>query len=678
MTGVWIYDIETLSNCFTYTALHRDTPEVKQYTIWEDTNEIVMLIEHLESCKGLVGFNNLSFDYPVLHYMMNHYEEWNDLSGNDIAELIYEKAQETIKDEWSGVQDMYIKVPQLDLFRIWHYNNRARMTSLKKLQISLRYPNVQDMPYAHDSIIETKEQVQEILDYNLNDVKATLDFYLKTIPKLELRKGLYKRYGLNCMNYPDSKIGEDLTLKLYCEATGQREAHIRKQRTRRKVFKFKECFPDYTYFVTDEFKGLQTYLEGIEVNELKGAFAYSFDYNGFQFDLGTGGIHGCIEAGVYGSTDTHMIVDIDVASLYPSLAVVNHLYPEHLGEEFVKVYNEGILLPRLEAKKSGDKVMNHGFKLAANSVYGKSNSEYSWLYDPLYTIKTTLGGQLSLCMLSERLMTNVGDMTMLQINTDGLTAIIPRSERRNFYNHCKKWESETNLVLEYASYNQMIIRDVNSYIAEDIKGKVKYKGAFKTYEEMIKGEEYHKSFSQTIVAQAISDFYLKGVPVEETVMGAENIYDFCKTFNASHSWKCFTFLPHPDTGGKITYRQKTNRYYISTGGSFFRKKKEDKVIDIEAGGTLVTIFNEYEKLPMIDYDIDYDYYIKECYKIVHKIDGTEKRELEAARKAKELEKGEREEANFMRYCWNKPPTERQLGLYGKDWLLEKYGTPKIK
>src|SRR5690606_15628531 len=142
--------------------------------------------------------------------------------------------------------------------------------------------------------------------------------------------------------------------------------------------------------------------------------------------LGTGGIHGCIKPGVYESTDDMIIVDSDVASLYPSLAIANNLYPEHLGEEFASIYENGIVKPRLEAKRTGDKVMADGFKLSANSVYGKSNSEYSWLCDPLYTLKTTLSGQLSLCMLSEMLMTRIPELTMLQINTDGLTVVIPR------------------------------------------------------------------------------------------------------------------------------------------------------------------------------------------------------------------------------------------------------------
>lgn len=684
MNGIWVYDVETLSNCFTYTAMERDTKEVVQYTLWEDINELDEFLAHLDSVKGLIGFNNLSFDYPVLHFILNNRERfvYGYPTGGEIASEIYEKAQEIIEDEWSGIREKYIKIPQLDLFRIWHYNNRARMTSLKKLQIAFRYHNVQDMPYKHYEEIKNREQVQEILDYNLNDVDSTLDFYLKTIPKIELRKGLYQRYGLKCMNYPDSKIGEELTLKLYCDATGEDYSEVKRRRTKRSSFKFSECVPDYIDFKTNEFNELLNYLNDIEVEEIKGSFKYSFEYDGFTFDLGTGGIHGCIKSGVYKQSDTHMIVDIDVASLYPSLAIVNGLYPDHLGEIFLDVYENGLLKPRLEAKKNGDKVMNTGFKLSLNSVYGKSNSEFSWLYDPLYTLKTTLAGQLSLVMLSEMLMTNVDDMTMLQINTDGLTAIIPKTEKRKFYNQCVDWEKRTGLVLEYQAYSQMIIRDVNSYIAQSVDGYVKYKGALKTYSEMMKDDEYHKSLSQMIVPEAIAKYFLEGIPVEETIMQSENIYDFCKTFNATHGWTCETANLSSVEGEEywgIKQRQKTNRYFVSTDGQVFRKLKDERVIEIEAGGTLVTIFNTFEdKDSILDYNIDYDYYIKECYKIIHKIDGTEERIKREQKEAKELAKKEAQEQKFIKYCLNKQPTVRQLDLYGKDWLIEKYGkiTPR--
>lgn len=673
---VVVYDIETLSNCFTYTAVDIATNNKFQFTIWNDINEFIDLVKHLSECKGMIGFNNINFDYPVLHYIIENRHTLIKNTANVISKKIYKKAQSVISQEYSAVRENLVFIPQLDLFRIWHYDNKARMTGLKKLEIALNFPNVQDMPYKHSDKIKTKEQVQEILDYNLNDVKATIMFYEKTKDKLELRKGLLRKYNLNCLNYPDSKIGEELMLKLYCGYSGKNENKVKQLRTRRQVFNFTDCIPDYIEFVTPEFNELLSYLKQIKVTELKNSFKYSFEYNNFIFDLGTGGIHGCIKPGVYEQTEDMQIVDADVASLYPSLAITLNLYPEHLGEEFSKIYEDGIVKPRLKAKKEGDMVMSNGFKLSANSVYGKSNSEYSFLYDPLYTLKTTLAGQLALCMLSEMLMTRVPNLVMLQINTDGLTVKIPREHARLYWEVCKEWEAKTKLILEYVAYSKMIIRDVNNYIAvSDKSKKVKYKGIFKPNHEMIKDGEYHKSLSQGIVPLAVSDYFLKNIPVEETIKKCKDIYLFCKTFNATHGWSCETFEINEDNQEhNIIPQQKTNRYYLSSNGVRFRKIKEERKIEIEANKK-VKIFNKFFEASMEEYDVDYQYYVDECYKIIHTIDGTLERIKQEKKEERERIKKEKEEENFLKYCVNKIPTERQYELYKRDWLIEKYGEP---
>ena len=58
------------------------------------------------------------------------------------------------------------------------------------------------------------------------------------------------------------------------------------------------------------------------------------------------------------------------------------------------------------------------------------------------------------------------------------------------------------------------------------------------------------------------------------------------------------------------------------------------------------------------------------------IDGTKEREEEKIRIQREKEKMQREEANYIKHCVNKVPTERQFNLYSRDWLLDKYGLPK--
>lgn len=670
----WVYDIETLCNCFTYTAIDRDSDDTVKFVIWNKINDLSGLLEHLDSCIGLIGYNNLEFDYPVIHHIVKNRDKFLTYTAKRLAKEIYKKAQKVIEELFSMVKEDEVLIPQLDLYKIWHYDNNARRCSLKKLEIAMQFPNVQDMPYSHDQEIETEQQVKEILDYNKNDVEATKVFYTKTLDKLELRRGLVKKYGINCLNFSDSKIGEELMLKLYCENTKKPIDEVRKMRTFRKGFRFNECIPDYIKFETPEFNDLLEYLKGIEVAELKDSFKYSFAYGDFEFDLGTGGIHGCIKPGIYKSTDTECIVDADVGSLYPNLAITNGLYPWHLGKDFFTIYEDNIVKPRMEAKKRGDKTMAEGLKLSANSVYGKSNSMYSFLYDPLYTLKTTLAGQLALCMLSEMLMTRVPGLNMLQINTDGLTVVIPAQHKRLYWEICQEWEKMTKLGLEYVAYKQMVIRDVNSYISEDLKGKIKYKGTFKPREEMIKDGEYHKSLSQCVVTHALSEFYLKGIPVADTIYKHQNIYDFCKTFNASHGWKCETV--GTDDTDRIS-QQKNNRYFISRQGRRFRKYKEEKQIDIEAN-RLVTIFNTYYQKPIDQYGIDYDYYIDECRKIIEKIDGTEERLAEEARVKREEIKREREFENFRKFCLDKVPTNKQLETYGKEWLLEMYGRPQTK
>lgn len=677
-TGVWCYDIETLKNCFTYTAKNVVTNEVVQFVIWKSQNDFYKLLQHIRDLQGMIGFNNVGFDYPVIHSMIQQQEYLLAHNGEELAKWIYNKAQIIIKQEFSSVKEDEVIRPQLDLFLIWHYNNRAKMTSLKKLQIAMNSDNVMDMPIHHETEIDSQEQVDLVLKYNLHDVDKTLDFYNLTKDKIELRRGLLQQYDLKCINYSDSKIGEELMLKLYCEVTNKDESKVRKLRTRREIFKFAECIPYYVSYSTPEFNALLDYLKGIEVDTLKESFKYSFEYNGFTFDLGTGGIHGCIKQGVYDEDKDYCIVDADVGSLYPSLAITLGLYPKHLGQDFPRIYEENLLKPRLEAKKRGDKVMDLGYKLSLNSVYGKSNSEYSWLYDPLYTLKTTLAGQLALCMLSEMLMTQIPNLTMLQINTDGLTVKMPNSEKNHYWSICKKWEEITGLGLEYVSYSKMVIRDVNNYISVFKKdGKVKRKGTFKLNSEMRKDGEYHKSFSQGVVSIALSDFYLNNTPIEETISNCKDVFEFTKMANSTSQWWTET----EDENGEITKQQKNNRYIVTNKGVKFRKctykpdkeTGEPKLTSTEyEADKLVTILNNYKGETVDELDVDYQYYIDECYKIVHLIDGTLEKEEKERKELREKEKREREETNFLKFCVNKIPTERQWKLYKKDWLIEKY------
>jgi hypothetical protein len=130
--------------------------------------------------------------------------------------------------------------------------------------------------------------------------------------------------------------------------------------------------------------------------------------------------------------------------------------------------------------------------------------------------------------------------------------------------------------------------------------------------------------------------------------------------------------------------QKTNRYYLSKNGVRFRKctykpdkeTREPKISTTEyEADKRVKIFNKFYNVPFEEYDIDYDYYVDECEKIIFVIDGTAER-LETERKILvEQKKRDKEEENYIKFIISKIPTQLQYATYNRPWLQEKYGIP---
>lgn len=125
-----VYDIESLRNLFTYTGYCPKEDKYYQFVICEWRNDLEELYKHLIRDKILqVGFNNLSYDYCIIHHLLNHFNQYKFQTGQEIATAIYSKSQEVIEQEFSEIAEKNRYIPQLDLFKIWHYSNPARKTS---------------------------------------------------------------------------------------------------------------------------------------------------------------------------------------------------------------------------------------------------------------------------------------------------------------------------------------------------------------------------------------------------------------------------------------------------------------------------------------------------------------------------------------------------------------------
>jgi DNA polymerase elongation subunit (family B) len=258
------------------------------------------------------------------------------------------------------------------------------------------------------------------------------------------------------------------------------------------------------------------WLKQQSITETKGVFKdLTATIDGFTFVFGLGGIHGSVENRVIESDGDHVVIDLDVSSYYPNLAIVNEFYPAHLGEEFCVIYKTLYEQRKQYAKGTAENAM---LKLALNGTYGDSNNQFSPFYDPLFTMSITLNGQLLLCLLAEKLM-RIPGLQITQINTDGLTVRVPRSTVEQVEKIRADWQELTGLELEEVVYDRMFIRDVNNYVAVMLNGKTKGKGVFAS-------PSLAKNPDCQIVYDAVAARIANGTPIERTIRRCDDIRRF--------------------------------------------------------------------------------------------------------------------------------------------------------
>ena len=169
-------------------------------------------------------------------------------------------------------------------------------------------------------------------------------------------------------------------------------------------------------------------------------------------------------------------------------------------------------------------------------------------------------------------------------------------------------------MLEYSYYKMMAIVDVSTYLAVYENGDIKHKSDFEIDKEL------HKNPSMRIVPIALEKYFVENIPVEKTIKEHTDIYDFCLMTRCP---KKFDLYYNYVKNGQIHRDKlsKTTRYYASNrGGTLFKLNNETNTSTGILVGQYVTLFNKYYELPILEYNIDYDFYINECYKIIDKIE----------------------------------------------------------
>lgn len=279
----YVYDIETFKHCFTFSIIRADGKHKRTFEVSKRKNEIDKIFTCLDYLQDkdfrMVGFNSVGFDYPIIHKLM---ENRNKIpkGGAAIAALVYKYAQEQIDSFRDGfgntvrTADRFIK--QVDLYRIWHFNNKAKATGLKMLEFNMRLPNIEDLPFAVDQEL-TDENIDKIIQYNEHDVWCTLEFYKKSSSQISFRDELSVKLGRDFTNDDDTKIGAEF-FQMELEKAGielkkYQGGKLLMKQTKRDKINIGECLFGYYKFNRPEFKAIYNWFSKQVITETKGVFS---------------------------------------------------------------------------------------------------------------------------------------------------------------------------------------------------------------------------------------------------------------------------------------------------------------------------------------------------------------------------------------------------------------------
>ena len=277
-----------------------------------------------------------------------------------------------------------------------------------------------------------------------------------------------------------------------------------------------------------------------------------------------------------------------------------------------KIY-EDMLEQRMIAKKNGDKATANALKLVANTTYGGTLNQYNDLYDPLMARSVCITGQLFLLELANNLYTNVPDLKVVALNTDGIMIEFDDSYYSLVQSILEEWQHRTGFELEEDLIKALVQKDINNYIEVPYEGKPKIKGGY-----LVRGiapaGAFNVNNNATIVAQAIIDYFVNGTPPEDTINGCNDIFAFQIIAKAGNKYKEAYHL----VDGEKQAVQKVNRVYATNDtryGKLFKIKAEnDATAKIEMLPEHCIIDNDNQLT--ID-DVDKTFYIEMAKKRIN-------------------------------------------------------------
>lgn len=651
-----------------------ETIPKKRFVLYEDDDtDLFSLLYWLQQKADYFGYNNRKYDRLMLSALLMYYNQFDKPSK--LITFLYETSQRVIRSSnndtlWTDnftslILRNNVAFRDLDLFQIFrldHYHKSLKQTSINIKWYNLKeytMPPIGDLDrhYYHERLPEAKgmtdrelnihyrnvferfipkEYLNEMADYNDNDVYIVAELIRMNQEEVLLRYRISEEYKVDVYSASRSTIADKVIVKLYSKFTGLHpKAFIDTKTIRRKIL-VSEILSDKIAFSTPELNDILSGIRSLTLKGEKGEFDREFTFMGTSYTIATGGLHSNEIPSVYIENSDSIIVDRDVASYYPNMIRSLKVCQKHLIPKAWFRIADTIVDERLEHKHlAKDKSLDvterdkHAtaaacLKIVANAgIFGKMGSEKSFLCDKKAMYQVTINGQLFLLMLIEKL--ELAGIHVISANTDGIVTIAPRELEQTADDICHWWEKHLGLELEFTYYTKYVTEGVNSYLTVKRGGSSKFKGRMNPKMFL---EDLSKGYNSPIVAKCVTEYFINGTPVMETLRNAKSILDFCRTQNVNHKYRLeFTHV----VDGKIRTDvvQRNTRFYISsTGGTLMKvesmgwnEHNEEQVKKSSlCAGQRVSICNTVDDTDISELNVNYLYYYNEAMAIIEPIE----------------------------------------------------------
>lgn len=559
---IYIYDIEVFSR--DWIVVFRNPEAENNHIVIHNNN--YQLREFLAQDNVIGGFNNKHYDDWILLTMINGGDNERVKDHNDF-----------IIGGGNGWEYPFIAF-QKKPFKSFDLRDDIadKGLSLKAVEGNLYLPIVESsVPFDIDRPL-TPEELEEVVRYCKNDVDATVRLYQERGEYLTSKKIVGNMYGVpedEALGLTNAKLSARVLGAKAVERDDERDYEIPPnldtELIPEPVLSFfmqikDKSIPDVKLFGTGK-QGSKGMTLDVWIETSGGRCPVSYAW---------GGVHGAKPAYIAEATEDRLIVNYDVASLYPN-SMINFGYCSRSMED-PDAYKK-LVETRLAAKKAGDKEKAGALKLVVNTVYGAMLNKYNDLADRRAGRSVCISNQLAMTQLIVMLAQRLRTIDFVNINTDGIMFLIDRSEDAYAAQIVKDWSKITRFEMERDEFAKVIQKDVNNYIGILPSGKMKTKGGFVS---LYNGGSF-KSNSLVIIDKAVVEHLVNGTPVEETIRNATNIFDFQKIektggmFEGSYQY----------VNGERVKLQNVNRIYavknpiygrIVKGKWITEKRKKDK------------------------------------------------------------------------------------------------------